>query len=91
MPKTLANGVVRSYRVPEPQECILLSSSVTERPEIIESPLDVKQTFRAEFKKPLIGNGLSDIKLYPNQFYNVTSYFGCYKRVFLGGKLIEGA
>ena len=42
IPVTLPNGKIRNYRVPEPQQCELISSSISERPPLVVSPLDVK-------------------------------------------------
>mmetsp|Transcript_42291 Transcript_42291/g.64844 ORF Transcript_42291/g.64844 Transcript_42291/m.64844 type:complete len:135 (+) Transcript_42291:521-925(+) len=78
------------FRVPEPQDCQLVSSSVSDRPEILQSPLDVEQTFHASFRRPFSPNGLSDVRLYPNHEYNLTSYFGCYRRVYTGSEFDDG-
>ena len=38
------------------------------------------QNFTAIFRKPLNLQSLNDIKIQPNTQYNITSYWGCYKR-----------
>lgn len=40
---------------------------------------DVKQTFKIVYTKPFKGVGVQDVTLEPNTYYNLTSYFGCYR------------
>ena len=90
-PKILSDGSKLSFRVAETQECELITSSVSERPQMIQSPLDIKQTFSATFRRSFKGNGLQDVRLYPLHNYNITSYFGCYRRVIVSGEKVDGS
>ena len=49
-----------------------------EPPNIVASTFT--QNFTAVFRKPLNLKSLNDIKIQPNTQYNITSYWGCYKR-----------
>ena len=70
-----------TFRIDEPQDCELIDSSIDPpyRGSYVESPKEVRQTFVAQYRKPLRGNGMRDVELLPLLKYNITSYFGCYK------------
>jgi len=78
------------FRVPEVQNCDIISSKASEFPSLENDKKKRKQTFKATYKRPLKGFGLDDIQLITDQKYNITSYFGCYSRVGIVSVLDNG-
>lgn len=85
------------YRKEESQECEVKSHSVSPRldfgadaiPGI--SPLEVKQTFTVQIRKPFYAKELSDVHLLPLQKYNLTSAYGCYQLGKKGDEGVDGS
>ena len=73
------------WRATEMNDCKIVSGSTEGRQDFGDTKVnnvadkDVKQTFKIVYTKPFKATGVQDIVLEPSTYYNLTSYFGCYR------------